>query len=215
MTSELAHAYQSATLAERMQYAVALADAGILPDAYRKQPANVLVAIETGQALGLHPLIALQQIHVIKGRPAIGSALINSLVRRAGHLLRITVEDDGATVVATIHRSDDPQFEYAARWSIERAQAAGLASNAMYQRHPTQMLTARAVSEVARAACPEVLAGLYSDVEVAAFDPAPAVQQRAGVRRAVRVAVAAPAADQVESAPATAVVAGGGGTAGA
>lgn len=40
-------------LSERLRYAEALAQSGLLPGAYRGRPANVLVAIETGHMLGI------------------------------------------------------------------------------------------------------------------------------------------------------------------
>ena len=52
----------------RLRYANALSKATIIPDVYRGQPANVLVAIETGTALGIPPTQALQSLISIKGR---------------------------------------------------------------------------------------------------------------------------------------------------
>lgn len=188
-------AYAAAPLAERVHYATALAAAGLLPAAYHKQPANVLVAIETGLALGLHPMAAIQGIHVISGRPVLGSSLIGSLVRRAGHRLRVAADPDGTLrVTATIRRRDDPDYEYAVTWTMERAATAGLLTNPTWKRYPLQMLKARATAEVARDACPEVLAGLYSDGEAGDFDnPPPPAPDDDGTkpRRLVQVAAAA------------------------
>lgn len=193
-SSEMVPAYERATLPERMEYARALSGSGLLPEAYRGQPANVLLAVETGLALGLHPMAAIQGIHVIKGRPVIGAALVGALVRRAGHRLRI--EWDGETATATIQRADDPEYTYRAEWTMERARAAGLAGNATYRAHPAQMLKARAVTEVARDACPEVLSGLYSDAEAHEF-PEPHTPAEQG-RRTVRVQRPVEVIDAVE-----------------
>lgn len=145
-------------LSERMKYAQALASADLLPTAYRRKPANVLLAMEYGQALGLDAVTAIQQVHIIEGKPTASAQLIASLVRRAGHRLRVTGDDKHAT--AEIVRSDDPEFTFRAEWTVARAQAANLAGKGVWKQYPAAMLKARAITEVARDACPEALAGV-------------------------------------------------------
>lgn len=155
------------SLAERMNYAQALAASNLLPASYRKQPANVLVAIEYGYALGLAPMVAIQSIHVVDGKPTASAQLIGGLVRRAGHRLRVSGDDRHA--VAEIVRSDDPEYGFKSEWTLERAQAAGLLGKGSWKSYPAAMLKARAITEVARDACPEVLAGVaYTPEELGA-----------------------------------------------
>lgn len=154
-------------LQARMTYAQALAASNLLPAQYRKQPANVLVAIEYGNALGLAPMVAIQTIHVVDGKPTASAQLIGGLVRRAGHRLRVT--GDATTAVAEIVRSDDPDYTFRAVWTLERAASAGLAGKGSWKAYPEAMLKARAITEVARDACPEVLAGVaYTPEELGA-----------------------------------------------
>ena len=40
------------SLDEAMRYSTAIADAGIVPDSFKRQPANILVAQEIAKALG-------------------------------------------------------------------------------------------------------------------------------------------------------------------
>ena len=151
----------------RMEYAKALAVSDLLPAAYRGKPANVLVAIEYGRALGIEPMAAIQGVSVIQGKPTASAQLVGALVRRAGHRLRIIKHDSGA-VEAQIIRRDDPEFTFRAVWTMERAKAAGLTGKGgSWQTFPVAMLTARAVTEVAREACPDVLAGVaYTEEEL-------------------------------------------------
>jgi len=157
-------------LSERMQYAQALASADLLPAAYRKKPANVLLAMEYGHALGLDTVTAIQSVHVVDGKPTASAQLIGALVRRAGHRLRLTGDDKRA--VAEVIRRDDPDFVFRAEWTIERAQAAGLAGKGVWKQYPAAMLKARAITEVARDACPEALAGVaYTPEELGSDFP--------------------------------------------
>jgi hypothetical protein len=156
-------------LADRMTYARTLAEASLLPTAYRKQPANVLLALEYADALGISPIAAIQSVHIIDGKPSASAQLIGALVRRAGHRLRVVVSPDGQAAKATIVRSDDPDFTFESVWTMDRAVAAGLAGKGTWKSYPTNLLKARAITEVARDACPEALSGVsYTPEELGA-----------------------------------------------
>ncbi|MFJ6073645.1 hypothetical protein ACIQFU_22860 [Streptomyces sp. NPDC093065] len=176
----------SASLPEKMQYAKALAESGMLPGQYRKQPANLLYALEYAESLGLHPMAAITGIHVIEGKPSASSALISALVRRAGHKLRVRGNDQEA--VAQIVRADDPDFTFEVRWTMARAEQAGLARKQVWRNYPAAMLKARAITEVARDACEEALSGMhYTPEELGANVDAEGVPVEAEVQQLRRV----------------------------
>ncbi|GGX49318.1 hypothetical protein [Streptomyces noursei] len=167
MSDNLPAQFQPQVLAAHMDYAKALAQSDLLPRQYQGKPANLLWAISYGQTLGVDPMTAVQSIHVINGRPTASADLIAGLVRRAGHKLRITSDDRKA--VAQIVRADDPAFTFEAVWTIERAQAAKLTGKDTWKQFPAAMLKARAITEVARAACSEILQGtIYTPEELGA-----------------------------------------------
>ncbi len=165
-------------LGDRMNYAKALAEASLLPASYRKQPANVLLAMEYGDALGLSPIAAIQGVHVIDGKPTASAQLIGALVRKAGHRLRVVVAPDRTAARATITRSDDPEFEFESVWTLDRAQAAGLLGKGTWKQYPENLLKARAITEVARDACPEVLSGVAYTAEELGHDDNPTPAER-------------------------------------
>jgi len=164
------------TFEQKLVYCKQLAPADLLPKSYRDKPGNVLLAVEFGESLGLAPVQAIQQLHVIEGQPTCKPSLMVSLVRRAGHTFRIAVvydEKDKAKTnpiaIAQIWRSDDPKFEYRSEWTLARAATAGLSKRDMWLKYPQAMLKARATSEVCRDACPEALCGvLYTPEELGA-----------------------------------------------
>jgi hypothetical protein len=149
----------AADMSAAMLYAERLANSGLLKPQYRKQPANVLWAIEYGRMIGLSPMAAITGVHVIEGTPSASAALMSALVRRAGHKLR--VRGDATSATCRIIRSDDPDFVFEATFTIEEARAAGLAKKAVWQSYPASMLKARAISQCCRDACEEVLFGLH------------------------------------------------------
>jgi len=157
----------SGALSERMEFARALSTASLLPRAYQQNPGNVLLAMELGDALGIRPIQAINAVHVIEGKPSASADLIASLVRKAGHKLRISGDDRTAT--AQIIRADDPEFTYEATWTMDRAKAAGLAGKGVWKSYPAAMLKARAITEVARMGASDALYGVvYTPEELGA-----------------------------------------------
>lgn len=144
-----------------------LAGASLLPAQYQRQPANILLAIQTGAPLGFTAMQSIHGIHVIKGKPTMSADMTAAAVRRAGHKLRITGDDTHA--VAVLIRSDDPEFEYRCEWTLDRAKKAGLLGNNTWAKYPAAMLRARAITEVARAGASEALYGVvYTPEELGA-----------------------------------------------
>ena len=164
---EAARSAYEHSLQAKVQYAKTLAGSGLLPAIYRKNPANVLWALEYGEALRISPMAAIIGIHVIEGKPCAGAGLISGLVRKAGHRLRIRGDDKTAT--CDIIRADDPEFTFTATWTMERAVKANLTGKSVWKQYPAAMLRARAITEAARAACQDVLFGLgYTPEELGA-----------------------------------------------
>lgn len=152
--------YAAAPLDQRVEYVQRIAAAGIVPDIYRGNAANAFIAAETGIALGLEPLQALQSITVVKGKATLSSDLMAAVIRGAGHKLRVT-ENGPESVTVTLIRRDDPDFKYTVTWDREKATRAGLwGQKGPWSQYPTQMLRARAISEVARQGASETLMGM-------------------------------------------------------
>ena len=155
------------SLSDKIVLAEKLAVSTLLPDAYRKQPGNLLFAIEYAEALGVSPIHAITSIHVISGKPSASADLIAALIRRAGHKLRVIEGTDLCT--AQIIRADDPDFTFAATFTMADARAAKLTGNPSWTKFPRAMLRSRAITEVARQAASDALFGVvYTPEELGA-----------------------------------------------
>lgn len=172
MTKEIARAVPAPaaqlSVADQMQYAKMMAQASIVPAAYRGNAANILIAEGFGQAMGLTPAESLYRIHVIEGKPTMSAELVAAQVRRAGHKLRIEQDPAAVSATATIVRCDDPDHPYVSTWDMGRAEAMGLSRKDNYRKQPITMLTWRAVTDCARMACSEALFGMYTPDEMGA-----------------------------------------------
>ena len=163
--AEIAVRQQATAIPAKLAYARELANSGLLPAAYRKNPANVLWAMEYGEMLGLAPMAAMIGVHVIDGKPTASAGLISGLVRQAGHKLRLWGDGDSAT--CEIIRSDEPKHVFSVTWTLKKtgpnpsAEQAKLLSKEVWQKYPASMLKSRATTQCARDACDEVLFGLH------------------------------------------------------
>lgn len=166
-------------LRDQLAYAQTLAQGSLVPQSYRNNPANILVAMGLGQSMGLSPAESLYRINVIQGKPTASAELIAAQVRKAGHKLRIVKDEEAQSVTATIVRRDDPDYPISETRDAAWAQRMGLAGKDNYRRQPMTMLTWRAITAVAREACPEALYGVaytpdeMEDFSSAAPQPAP------------------------------------------
>ena len=163
------------SLEAKMRHAEVLADSNLLPAQYRKNPANVLLAAELGEALGIPTIQAINSIHVIEGKPSAGADLMASIVRRAGHRIRVTERrtQDGPIVTAQLIRSDDPDFTFESTWDMSRARQAKLDKKENWVKYPGSMMRARAIMEVCRAGASEAMYGVsYTPEELEDVAPA-------------------------------------------
>lgn len=162
-------ARQEMTIDDQLLYAQTICNGSLVPTAYRKSPANVLIAMGFGQAMGLSPAESLYRITVINGKPSASAELIAANVRKAGHRMRISKDAKSQTATVEIVRADDPDFTFTSFWDMSRAKQAGLADKDNWVKYPLAMLTARAITECARDACPEALYGVvYTGEEMGA-----------------------------------------------
>ncbi|MBM4469840.1 hypothetical protein GS502_11000 [Rhodococcus hoagii] len=156
-----------ATFDENIRWCTSMAKSSMLPRQYQEQPANLLFALEYADALGVSRMSALTSIHVIEGKPSASADLIAALIRRAGHRLRVSGDDQRA--VAELIRADDPDFTFKVEWTMDRAQAAQLTGKAMWKKYPAAMLRSRAISEIGRMGASDVLMGMiYTPEELGA-----------------------------------------------
>lgn len=172
MTSNEIVTRQATEIDAQMKWASAVTSTegrSILPDEYRGNPANVLIAVGLGASMGLSPAESLYRISVIKGKPSAGAELIAANVRKAGHKLRVRGDETSCT--AQIIRADDPDWPFEVTRDMAWAKKMGLADQPNYKKQPGTMLQWRAITAVARQACPEALYGVqYTPDEIGDID---------------------------------------------
>jgi hypothetical protein len=123
-----------------------------------------MIAIQMGADIGLTPMVALQNIAVINGRPSIWGDGALALVRGAGVVEKFkeTIEGEGDKRAATcvLKRKGDSD-ETINTFSVADAKKAGLwGKEGPWSTYPDRMLKMRARSFTLRDAAPDILMGL-------------------------------------------------------
>ncbi|QHB37275.1 RecT-like ssDNA binding protein [Gordonia phage Gudmit] len=159
------------------QLGSALAATSMVPSAYQGKPDDATAAILYGAELGLSAIQSLQNIFIVRGKPAVYSRTMVAQVIAAGHFV-FEVEATPQSVTWKGRRGDTG-VEFTSTWTIERAKAAGYLSNKLYESMPVEMLRAKAQAEVCRTMAPDVLLGIAHSREELELEPPRRVRNEA------------------------------------
>lgn len=152
---------------EGLRMAELLAKSTLVPNEFRGNPGNVLIAIQMGMEIGLPPMQALQSIAVINGRPSLWGDGMLALVQ-SSPVFEWIDEPPVANGVATctVKRKGWPN-PVSRTFTLDDAKKAGLWNKTgPWQQYPDRMLRMRARAYALRDVFADVLRGLASAEEM-------------------------------------------------
>lgn len=121
------------------------------------------------QSENIHPMTALQQYHILNGRPVLKSTEVLSRFQRAGGKIKYIKSDDK---VCEIEFSHEMAGSITLKWDIEKAKTAGVYdSNPVWKKYPENMLRARCITDGVKAIFPSCLGGFMSEAEAQDIEP--------------------------------------------
>lgn len=168
---------------EVFRLATAIAKSGLAPSTMRT-PEALTVAILHGAEIGLPPMMAVQKIAVVNGRPALWGDAVPALLLAKGFRIDETVsgDDDDRAATCVVTRPDGAKITR--RFSVGDAKLAGLWGKAgPWKQYPDRMLQMRARGYAARDGAADVLAGLYIAEEIQDIDVTPKRKSSAESKR--------------------------------
>ena len=156
-----------------IDYAKVLASSNLIPASFHKNPANVLVAMQIAQHHDLCPLMVMNDIYIIHGRPALTGkfvlALLHSAKRFQGKKIDFEFEKNHEGLEGNLAcRVTINKDELQGIWvSMETARKEGWIRKAgsKWLTIPELMLRYRAATWFARLYAPEILMGFKTDDE--------------------------------------------------
>ena len=137
------------TTTEIMTIAKSFADSGMFPDC--KSMAQAAVKIQAGREFGIQPFAAMSGIHIIQGKPTIGSGLMAARVKGFGKYDYKVIEHNDK--VCSIEYFQGKESIGVSTFTIEDARKAGTKN---LDKFPKNMLFARAMSNGVKWFTPDI-----------------------------------------------------------
>lgn len=157
------------SFSEAQEFSKMVANSAFAPKEYRGKPEDCLMAMMTGNEVGLGAMASLQNIAVINGRPSIWGDAALALVKKSDDFEWIKEWLDGDTAYCQIKRKGEDAVTRSFSW--EDAKRAGLTEKSgPWKTYPKRMLQMRARSWAVRDVFPHVLKG-FSIAEEASDVP--------------------------------------------
>lgn len=155
------------TFNEKYQMAKILATSGLIP-AGLNSPEKVCVALEWGHELQLSPMVAVNNIAVINGKPTLSADIMAAVVKRSPEYAGTewVQLDDKVAECKVMRRVNGGIETVISKFTFDDAVRAGLTNKSVWKQYPKRMLKHRCLSYALRDAFPDILAGLYNPEEM-------------------------------------------------
>ena len=151
-----------------MTMANSLSKSDLLPAHFKGKPANVFLALQFCESVGLDYFTGLQGIYVVHGRTSLYTPLLIGLANQRGPFdgpIRFESSGKGESMAVTAFGMIG-QERYEKTVSMAMAKAEGWTKNPKYKTIPDQMLSYRAATFLIRTYCPEVTGSTLTSDEV-------------------------------------------------
>lgn len=156
--------------AQRMAKALSVSE--LIPKAYLNNIPSTMIALELAQRTGTSPIMVMQNLNVIQGKPSWSSTFIIAVInscKRFSMPLNFTMTGEGRTrtCLAFTTGIDGSKYE-SPLVTFEMAELEGWVakSGSKWKTMPDLMLRYRAAAFFGRLFCPELLMGMQSEEEV-------------------------------------------------
>ena len=149
-----------------------LSQTSIIPATYQGEPQDCFVALEMATRMGVSPLVVMQNMYVVKGKPAWAGQACTMFINSCGKFTQVKhvytgekgTDSRGCYVTAT--RISDGIQVNGVEVTIAMAKAEGWTANTKWRNMPELMLAYRASAFFARVHCPEALMGVQLADEI-------------------------------------------------
>lgn len=154
-----------------------LSETNIIPQNYQGKPQDCFVAIEMATRMNISPLVVMQNMYVVKGKPSWAGQACTMLINSCGKFKDVKHiytgkkgTDERGCYVSAVRISDGAELN-GVEVTINMAKAEGWTSNPKWRNMPELMLAYRASAFFARVYCPEALMGVQTYEEIIDTDP--------------------------------------------
>lgn len=161
-------------MAQAFKMARFLSTSAFVPDQYRNAPENCIVAIDLANRMGIAPLMVMQNLYVVKGKPSWSGSFCAAAINGSGRFTPLEFNFVGKQgepswgCYASAVRVSNGVRCYSDTITIAMAAAEGWLNKpgSKWKTMPMQMMMYRAAAFFARAHCSDILLGLPTYEEV-------------------------------------------------
>jgi len=155
-------------LSQRMAKALDATD--LVPITYKGNVANCMIALELANRIGVSPLMVMQNLYTINGRPTWSSQFVIAAINTCGRFstLKFSFNAEKTSCYAYATEKITGEVLRGSTISLEMADLEGWAQKkgSKWVTMPELMLTYRAAAFFGRIYCPEILNGMHTDNEL-------------------------------------------------
>lgn len=154
--------------------AKALSLSTMIPKDYQNNIPNTLVALEMAQRIGASPLMVMQNLHIIHGRPSWSSTFVIAALNACGRFSAMRFEMDGADKCRAVATERETSHVLEGPWvTMQMAKEEGWLSKAgsKWKTMPELMMRYRAAAFFGRLYAPEIMMGMHTEFEVQDMQP--------------------------------------------
>jgi hypothetical protein len=154
---------------QAQRQAKALSASDLVPQQYKNNVANTLVALEIANRIGASPLMVMQNLNIIHGRPSWGSSFIIAAINGSGKFTALRfVGDLVKGIKAVCQEKATGELLEGPVVTMDMAKAEGWVDKAgsKWKTMPELMMRYRAAAFFGRLYAPEITMGMHSTEEV-------------------------------------------------
>lgn len=167
-TGESGQVFAPAQFEHAQRIAKLLSSSDLVPNQYKGNIANTMVALEMAHRMNASPLMVMQNLHIIHGRPSWGSSFIIASLNSCGRFGTLRFESTPTSCKAVTTDKQSGTVLEGPTVTMEMAKLEGWSEKpgSKWKTMPELMLKYRAAAFFGRLYAPEIMMGLYSADEV-------------------------------------------------
>jgi hypothetical protein len=167
-TGESGQVFAPAQFEHAQRIAKLLSSSDLVPNQYKGNIANTMVALEMAHRMNASPLMVMQNLHIIHGRPSWGSSFIIASLNSCGRFGTLRFESTPTSCKAVTMDKQSGAILEGPTVTMEMAKAEGWLDKpgSKWKTMPELMLKYRAAAFFGRLYAPEIMMGLYSADEL-------------------------------------------------
>ena len=167
-TGESGQVFAPAQFEHAQRIAKLLSSSDLVPNQYKGNIANTMVALEMAHRMNASPLMVMQNLHIIHGRPSWGSSFIIASLNSCGRFGTLRFESTPTSCKAVTMDKQSNAILEGPTVTMEMAKLEGWLDKpgSKWKTMPELMLKYRAAAFFGRLYAPEIMMGLYSADEV-------------------------------------------------